>query len=48
MGALLFLLCFSFVSAKDEMTSSLLIGNARIDIRIEGSTLRLPAKDIFR
>jgi len=30
MGALLFLLCFSFVSAKDEMTSSLLIGNARI------------------
>src|SRR6266481_7712403 len=48
MGALLFLLCFSFVSAKDEMTSSLLIGNARIDIRIEGSTLRLPAEDIFR
>src|SRR5882762_8399088 len=48
MGALLFLLCFSFVSAKDEMPSSLLIGNARIDIRIEGSTLRLPAKDIFR
>src|ERR1700741_2712149 len=48
MGALVFLLCFSFVSAKDEMTSSLLIGNARIDIRIEGSTLRLPAKDIFR
>lgn len=30
------------------MTSSLLIGNARIDIRIEGSTLRLPAKDTFR
>src|SRR5258708_6060054 len=43
-----FLLCFSLVAAKDEMTSSLLIGNARIDIRIEGSTLRLPAKDIFR
>jgi len=48
MGALVFLLCFSFVSAKDEMTSSLLIGNARVDIRIEGSTLRLPAKDLFR
>jgi len=48
MGALVFLLCFSFVSAKDEMTSSLLIGNARIDVRIEGNTLRLPAKDIFR
>src|SRR5260370_4930398 len=43
-----FLLCFSLVAAKDEMTSGLLIGNARIDIRIEGSTLRLPAKDIFR
>src|ERR1700751_1843113 len=48
MGALVFLLCFSFVSAKDEMISSLLIGNARVDIRIEGSTLRLPAKDLFR
>src|ERR1700739_3062080 len=48
MGALVFLLCFSFVSAKDEMTSRLLIGNARGDIRIEGSTLRLPAKDLFR
>src|ERR1700746_606142 len=48
MGALVFLLCFSFVSAKDEMTSSLLIGNARVDIRIEGSTPRLPAKDLFR
>src|SRR5258708_624659 len=30
------------------MNSSLVIGNARIDIRIEGSTLRLPAKDLFR
>jgi len=48
MSALVFLLCFSFVSAKDEMTSSLLIGNARVDIRIEGSTLRLPAKDLLR
>lgn len=46
--SLISLACFSFVVAKDEMTSSLLIGNARIDIRIEGSTLRLPAKDIFR
>ena len=26
----------------------MLIGNARIDIRIEGSTLRIPTKDIFR
>src|ERR1700740_96942 len=48
MGALVFLLCFSLVSAKDEMASSLLIGNARVDIGIEGSTLRLPAKDLFR
>src|SRR4029077_20016161 len=47
-GALVFLLCFSLVSAKDEMTSSLLIGNARVDIRIEGITPRLLAKDIFR
>jgi hypothetical protein len=29
------------------MKSNLLIGNARIDIRIEDSTLRLPAKDVF-
>src|SRR6266852_2588069 len=48
LAALFFLACFSFVVAKDEMTSSLLIGNARIDIRIEGSALRLPAKDVFR
>ncbi len=48
MAALFFLACFSFVVAKDEMTSSLLFGNARIDIRIEGSALRLPAKDVFR
>src|SRR6202007_3397887 len=48
MGALVFLLCFSLVSAKDEMASSLLIGNARVDIGIEGSTLRLPAQDLFR
>jgi hypothetical protein len=43
-----FLLFFSLVAEEHQMTSSLLIGNARIDIRIEGSTLRLPAKDIFR
>jgi hypothetical protein len=30
------------------MTSSLLIGNARIDIVIERSSLHLPVKDIFR
>ncbi len=48
LAALFFLVCFSCVAAKDEMTSSLLIGNARIDICIEGSTLRLPAKDVFR
>src|SRR5216683_3896708 len=48
LAALFFLVCFSFVVAKDEMTSSLLIGNARIDIMIEGSALLLPAKDVFR
>src|SRR5260370_7785887 len=48
LASLFFLVLSFFVVAKDEMTSSLLIGNARIDIRIEGSTLRLPAKDLFR
>ena len=48
LAALCYLVCFTIVSAKDEMTSSLLIGNARIDIRIESSNLRMPAKDIFR
>jgi hypothetical protein len=48
LAALFYLACFTIVSAKDEMTSSLLIGNARIDIRIESSTLRMPAKDMFR
>src|SRR5258708_12328471 len=48
LAALFFLVCFSFVVAKDEMTSSLLIGNARIDIMIEGSALLLSAKDVFR
>jgi hypothetical protein len=48
LGMLFFLVCFSFVLAKDEMTSSLLIGSARIDMIFEGSALRLPAKDILR
>ena len=48
LAALFFPVCFSLVLAKDEMTSSLLIGSARIDIRIEGSTLRVPTKDICR
>jgi hypothetical protein len=47
-GALFFLVCFSLALAKDEMTSSLLIGNARIDVVIEGDTLRVPGKDILR
>src|SRR5216684_1941817 len=48
LASLFFLVCFSLVVAKDEMTSSLLIGNSRIDIMIEGSTLRVPAKDVIR
>jgi len=48
LASIFFPVCFSFVLAKDEMTSSLLIGNARIDVRIEGSALRVPAKDVFR
>jgi hypothetical protein len=47
-AALLFLGCFSLVLAKDEMTSTLLIGNARIDIMIEGSAQQLPVKDVIR
>jgi len=47
LAASFYLVSFSFVFAKDEMTSSLLIGNARIDIMIEGGTLRMPAKDLF-
>src|ERR1700720_4676971 len=48
LAALFYLACFTFFSSKEEMTSSLLIGNPRIDIRIESSNLRMPAKDIFR
>ena len=47
LAALFYLVSFSIVFAKDEMTSSLLIGNARIDMMIEGGTLRMPAKDLF-
>lgn len=44
----LFLVCSSFGAMAGEMTSSMLIGNARIDIVIERSPLQVPAKDIFR
>ena len=44
----LFLVCSSFGPMAGEMTSSMLIGNARIDIVIERSALQVPAKDIFR
>src|SRR5260370_7499151 len=47
LAALFYLVGFSFVLAKDEMTSSLVIGNARIDIMIEGGTLRMPAKNLL-
>jgi hypothetical protein len=47
LAALFFLACFSSAVARGDMKSNLLIGNARIDIRIEDSTLRLPAKDVF-
>src|SRR5260370_1035344 len=47
LAALSFLACFSFASAKDEMTSSLVIGNARIDILIERTYLQVPVKDIL-
>src|SRR6266403_4334642 len=47
LAALFYLVCFTPVFAKDQMTSSMLIGNARIDIRIEQSTLRIPTKDVL-
>jgi hypothetical protein len=46
--ALLFLLSFSLAATAGDMTSNLLIGNARIDMVIERSSLHLPVKDIFR
>ncbi len=46
--ALLFLLSFCLAATAGDMTSRLLIGNARIDIVIERSSLHLPVKDIFR
>jgi len=48
MGALLFpaLFLVCICKGRDDFESA--DRNARIDIRIEGSTLRLPAKDIFR
>jgi hypothetical protein len=46
--ALLLLLSFGLTATAGEMTSSLPIGNARIDISIERSSLQLPVKDILR
>jgi hypothetical protein len=46
--ALLFLACSSWAAAADQMTSSVLIGDARVDATIEQSTLHMPTKDIFR
>jgi hypothetical protein len=47
LAAPFFLACFTLAFAKDQMTSSMLIGNARIDIRIEENTIRMPTKDIL-
>jgi hypothetical protein len=47
-SALVLLLCFCLAATAGEMTSSLLIANARIDVVIERSSLRVPVKDIFR
>jgi hypothetical protein len=46
--ALLLLLSFGLTATAGEMTSSLPIGNARIDISIERSSLQLPVKHILR
>jgi hypothetical protein len=45
--ALLLLLSFRLAATAGEMTSSLPIGNSRIDISIERSSLQLPVKDIL-
>jgi hypothetical protein len=42
-----FLFWFGFAATAGEMTSSLQIGNARIDIVIEHTSLHVPMKDIF-
>jgi hypothetical protein len=47
LAVMFFLGSFTYASAKDEMTSSLQIGNARIDIRIDKSSLRVPTKEIL-
>jgi hypothetical protein len=46
--ALLFLPALCLAATAGDMTSSLLIGNARVDIMTERTTLPLPVKDIFR
>lgn len=45
--ALLLLSCSCLTATAGEMTSSLLIGSARIDIVIERTSLDLPAQDIL-
>jgi hypothetical protein len=44
--ALLLLFCSCLTATAGEMTSSLLIGSARIDIMIERTSLDLPTKDV--
>jgi hypothetical protein len=46
--ALLFLPAFCLAATAGEMTSSLWIGNARVDIMIERTSLAVPVNDIFR
>ena len=48
LALLLLLFSFGLTATAGEMTSSLPIGNARIDISIERSSLQLPVKDILR
>jgi hypothetical protein len=47
LAGLLFSPGFSSSLANDEMTSTLLIGKARIDVRIEASPLRIQEKDVM-
>ena len=46
--ALALLFCSCSATTADEMTSSLIIGNARIDITMEGSAPRVPSVEMIR
>jgi hypothetical protein len=46
-AALFLLACSSNTVGRREMKSSLLVGNARLDIVVDGDNLQVPAKDVL-